>query len=202
MARRSDHSRDEIKEMAIAAAEKIVTEQGYAGLSARKVAAEIGYTVGTLYLVFENLNDLVLQVNGITLDALYDEMQQTSEGCKDPTSCILALGRAYIQYAVNHKNRWGMIYEHLLPEGQQIPKWYSDKVARNLSLVEMALEKVPVRCPQKEIMVAARSLWGGVHGICILAMTNKLDITGIDSVQALANTLINHFMSGFMKQHT
>ena len=52
MARRSDHSREELREMAITAAEQIVVEQGYEGLSARKVAAAIGYTVGTLYLVF------------------------------------------------------------------------------------------------------------------------------------------------------
>ncbi|MFC1797586.1 helix-turn-helix domain-containing protein [Pseudomonadota bacterium] len=35
-----------------------MVEHGYEGLSARKVAAAIGYTVGTLYLVFENLDDL------------------------------------------------------------------------------------------------------------------------------------------------
>lgn len=71
MARRSDHSRDELREMALTAAEQIVLENGYESLSARKVASAIGYTVGTLYLVFENLDDLVLQVNARTLDRLH-----------------------------------------------------------------------------------------------------------------------------------
>ena len=66
MGRRSDHSREEIRQMALQAAESIVTEGGYKALSARKVASEIGYTVGTLYLVFENLDELVLYVNGRT----------------------------------------------------------------------------------------------------------------------------------------
>ena len=46
-------------------AERIVAEHGHSGLSARKVASAIGYTVGTLYLVFDNLDDLVLQVRAI-----------------------------------------------------------------------------------------------------------------------------------------
>ena len=59
MARRSDHSREELREMALAATEEIIDQQGLAGLTARKVAAGIGYTVGTLYLVFRNLDDLI-----------------------------------------------------------------------------------------------------------------------------------------------
>ena len=74
MARRSDHSREEIKEMALVAAEKMILANGKDGLSARKVAQEIGYTVGTLYLVFKNLDELILHVNGRTLDRLFEKM--------------------------------------------------------------------------------------------------------------------------------
>ena len=57
MGRRSAHSRDEIRDMAISAASKIVEKQGFQSLTARKVASEIGYTVGTLYHVFRNFDD-------------------------------------------------------------------------------------------------------------------------------------------------
>lgn len=61
MARRSDHSREEIKEMALTAALTILEEEGARGLTARKVATAIGYTVGTLYLVFKNQQEMVSQ---------------------------------------------------------------------------------------------------------------------------------------------
>ena len=54
MGRRSDHSREEIQAMAIAAAAKLVETEGFQSLTARKVAKAIGYTVGTLYHVFRN----------------------------------------------------------------------------------------------------------------------------------------------------
>ena len=63
MGRRNEHSRAELREIALQAAEHLVAEGGLAALSTRKVAAHIGYTVGSLYLVFHNLDDLIIQMN-------------------------------------------------------------------------------------------------------------------------------------------
>ena len=44
--------------MAMAAAREIAEKEGLRGLTARRIAREIGYTVGTLYNLFDNLDDL------------------------------------------------------------------------------------------------------------------------------------------------
>jgi len=49
MGRRNDHTRKDIKEMAISASLELIEERGFSGLSTRKVASKIGYSVGTLY---------------------------------------------------------------------------------------------------------------------------------------------------------
>lgn len=197
MARRSDHSREEIRDMALAAAESIVTEQGASGLTARKVASEIGYTVGTLYLVFQNQDDLILQLNARALDELFKKMQKTMNNCPAPLDCILKLGHTYIDYASKHSNRWGLIYEHRPSGDTDIPDWYRDKVAMNLGLVEVPLRELAPDQSPKDIHQAARALWSGVHGICILSLTEKLDVTGVKSVRALADMLIGNFLHGF-----
>ena len=75
MGRRSEHSRDQIAGMALEAASRLVQAHGLSGLSARRIAAEIGYTPGTLYLVFRNLDELILHLNGTTLDALFQRLE-------------------------------------------------------------------------------------------------------------------------------
>ena len=62
MSRRNDHTREEIKEMAINIGSKIIEEDGFNNFSIRKVAKNLGYTVGTLYNVFENYNDLLFHI--------------------------------------------------------------------------------------------------------------------------------------------
>ena len=197
MARRSDHSREEIREMALAAAEQIVVEQGYAGFSARKVATAIGYTVGTLYLVFENIDDLILHINARTLDRLHAKMTNSQVDSKDPRNYVLQLGLAYIQFANDDPHRWAMVFEHRLAENRPMPDWYQDKITRMFAMVEEGLEPLSKQRPRHEITQAAGALWGGVHGICILALTDKLGMSGVDSVQELTHSLISNYLKGF-----
>jgi len=197
MARRSDHSRDELREMTLTAAEQIVAEQGYEGLSARKVAAAIGYTVGTLYLVFENLDDLILHINARTLDRLHARMTELQANAGDASDYLLQLGETYIAFADEDPHRWAMVFEHRFSENRSVPEWYQEKIARMFAMVEEGLEPLAKDHTRQEITQAARALWGGVHGICILALTDNLGVVGVESVQGLTQSLISNYLKGF-----
>lgn len=197
MARRSDHSRDEIREMALAAAESLVAEQGYPALSARKVAGIIGYTVGTLYLVFENLDDLILQVNARTLDRLHRQIIEDQARCRDAEARLLQLGHSYIRFADREPHAWQMIFEHRLADDHASPAWFQEKVARMFALVEERLAPLAPQRKPKQIAQAARALWGGVHGICMLAISDTLGVAGVDSVQQITHLLMSNFLKGF-----
>jgi len=197
MARRSDHSREEIREMALSAAEQIVVEQGYQGLSARKVVAAIGYTVGTLYLVFENLDDLILHINARTLDRLHVRMTESKANSRDANDYLLQLGQVYIRFANGDPHRWAMVFEHRFSDDRLVPAWYQEKIARMFAMVEEGLEPLAKDRPRQEITQGARALWGGVHGICILALTDNLGVVGVDSVQDLTQLLISNYLKGF-----
>lgn len=199
MARRSDHTREQIHQMALEAAEHIVDQEGMSGLSARKVATSIGYTVGTLYLVFKNLDDLILQVNDRTLTRLQQTLEQAAAGQCSPEACVMALCHAYIDFASNNTARWSMIYEHRGEDGFVLPKAFKHKIQQSFELVENALQPLAKGKTDNDISKAARALWGGIHGICILSLTGTLDIVGVDSVQDLTDTLINNFLIGYKK---
>jgi AcrR family transcriptional regulator len=186
--------------MALEAAERIVVEQGFEGLSARKVSAAIGYTVGTLYLVFENIDDLVLQVNARTLDRLYARMEKSRTDAPDVRDYLMQLGQVYIRFADEDPHRWSMIFEHRLAEGRALPDWYREKIVRMFGIVEEALEPLASQRPKEDIATAARVIWGGVHGICILAQAGRLGVAGVDSVQSLTDSLISNYLAGFTGQ--
>ena len=183
--------------MALEAAENIVAENGFEGLSARKVATAIGYTVGTLYLVFENIDDLILQVNARTLDRLYARMADARANARDARDGLLQLGQVYIQFADGDPHRWSMIFQHRLGEGRELPGWYQQKIERMFAIVEEALAPLAGSRPRKEVAQAARVIWGGVHGVCILALGDRLGVAGADSVQDLTQSLISNYLTGF-----
>ncbi len=83
MGRRSEHSIEEIRSMALDAADGLLKEQGLAGFSTRAIAKAMGYTAGTLYLAFRNLDDLVLQLNRRSIQ---EHGRSPGVGCREPRS--------------------------------------------------------------------------------------------------------------------
>ncbi len=184
--------------MALSAAEEIIATQGFQMLSARKLAGAIGYTVGTLYLVFDNLDDLILQVNGRTLDRLHQQILADQQHCQGAEESLLQLGHSYIRFADTESHAWTTIFEHRLSDDHEAPDWYREKVARMFSLVEERLAQLPGERSGREIAEAARAIWGGVHGICILAINQTLGVAGVESVQSITHMLMSNFLKGFV----
>ncbi len=197
MARRNEHSQEEIREMVLSAAEAIVFNEGFAALNARKIANRIGYTVGSIYMVFANMADLILSIKARTLDDMASQLKQTQD--LDAAQNIEELARTYLRYASQNFNRWNMIFEHPLPKDAEVSEWYQQKVDHVFSLVENQFTKLAPQCPDSQKKRAARALWGGVHGICALSLSGTLDIVGVDDVEESVVLLVRSFIQGWLK---
>ncbi len=196
MARRSDHSREELKELALQAAEQIIVDQGLAGLSTRKVAGAIGYTAGSLYLVFENIDDLLWHLNSRTLDDLYEHLEEIASACDSPRACLLAVAQGYVSFANANRSRWAVIFEREM--ANQTPDWYLQKITQMFGLIENMLQTMLPHADASQIRDAGRALWSGVHGVCMLHLTGKMDITSSSFVQHLIQVLVDNFLDGLV----
>jgi AcrR family transcriptional regulator len=200
MARRNDHSREELREMALTAAENLLEQEGAAGLSTRKIASAIGYTVGSLYLVFENLDDLIIQLNGRTLKQLGQWLDDAASPRRDAPSGIRELGRAYLRFAARHRGRWELIFDRRLTPEAVLPDWYRQEVAELFGRVERRLAGYAPERSEAERALAARALWSGVHGVGTLALSGKLDLAGIIEAERLTDSLIENYLAGWTKK--
>ena len=195
MGRRGEHTKQEYKSMALAAAEQIVSQSGLQGLTARKVATAIGYTVGSLYLVFKNLDDLIMQVNARTLDEMYSYILNRIEDKRDQHDALLASAHAYVDYASENPHRWMMVFEHKPPEGEEFPDWYMTKVSELFALVERVLNPSPLEDISR-MSLMSQALWGGVHGVCVLALTRNYAVLGIADIRPVVDSLVLNYLTG------
>lgn len=200
MARRNDHSREEIREMALQAAEALLEREGAAGLSTRKIAAAIGYTVGSLYLVFENLDDLVIQVNARTLGQLGEWLDRAAPLHRNARTGVLELGRAYLRFAAEHRSRWELIFDRRPAPAAIPPDGYRREALALFGRVERLLAVYAPERSEAERALAARALWSGVHGVCTLALSGKLDLAGIAEAERLTDSLIENYLAGWTKK--
>lgn len=196
MGRRNLHTREQQTEMAIAAAELILVREGMPGLTMRKVADAIGYTVGNLYLLFENQDQLLVAVNERTADAIYVALRDSVEDIGDAKAQLRELAAAYIEFALRHASRWRLMFEHSLPVGSQRPRAVELRIKRMFELVESSLKPHLPGASVDRLRLNSTALWSGVHGICSLAVTGKLRWSGTDSYRQLSDHLVDTFLAG------
>lgn len=194
MARRSEHSQEQIKEMVLAAAETIIVEEGFSALTVRKIAMEIGYTVGSIYMVFANMNDLAMHVKGRTLDELARQLADYAPA-GGLEQHILALAETYLNFAARHFNRWRMIFD--VQSDEPLPEWYQQKIENMFAVVEVLFKQLTPNRSEQQSRLAARTLWSGVHGICILSLTGKPQASDVESAGLSVDLLVNTFIQGW-----
>ena len=200
MGRRSVHTADQLREVILEASIGILQSQGLQGLSAREIARRIEYSPGTLYNVFENLDDIVLTIEGRMLDGLAAALGVLPDET-DPRIDVRNLAHAYLAYSHAHPKLWNLLFEHHLPAGQDVPPWYKSKLDGLLSRVESAVRPLMPNASEDTIKRSARVLWAGVHGITSLSTADKLANVTSDSAAQLIDDLVGLYLAGLQAQH-
>ncbi len=198
MARRNDHSREELKELTIKAGQTLIINEGLSGFSARKVAKTIGYTVGTLYNLFNDYDDLLLHINALTLTDLAAALEHAVRPEQTGKSALFALGLAYLQFAEDNHNRWLALFEHKMQK-QQPPAWYLERITQLFSVLESQLSDTLRHHPPATIKRQARVLWASVHGICVLGLSDKLTLVGAESTKETLREFIELYSQGIIE---
>lgn len=202
MARRSDHTREELKALIIEKSWEIVGRDGFEGLTARRVAADIGYAPGTIYNIFKSMDDLYLQINSRTLDALYEVL--SSAACNDakktPVRNMKKMAGLYMDFARAYRPYWLMLFSHRLPEGRKARDWYQEKIDRLFHPLEKLLQPLFSAGQNRKRKMAARVLWASVHGLCFLQETGKIPLVGGKAAaEDMADYLVDTFVAGIKR---
>ncbi len=182
--------------MILLAAERILVEEGFSALTIRKIAIQIGYTVGSIYMVFENRADLVLHINAITLDHIAMQLGEIKR-CTD-ASDMDVLAKAYLNYAKHNLNRWRLVFDYHLPEGKPIPEWYQAKIDAIFRVVEVRFAQLSRNHTDAENKKAVRILCAAVHGVCVLPLSNTFGKIDFDAIEDGVVLLTRNFMRGWM----
>ncbi len=199
MGRRSIHTAEELRELILQAATELIERDGLAGLSAREIARRIGYSPGTLYNVFENLDDLILTIEARLLDRLANRLGEPTS-TTDPESRVLQLARSYLAFTHENPKLWNLLFEHHMPAGKQVPAWYQTKLDGLMTRIEETLEPLMTAGDPAAVKRAARVLWAGVHGITSLSTADKLSNVTSELAVPLVEDLVATYLAGLRGQ--
>jgi AcrR family transcriptional regulator len=194
LARRNDHTKEELKQLIFEAALSIVNEQGWEELSARKIAKKIGYTAPSIYIFYKNVDELILHINSVTLESLSKKIQKALGKTCNLAEQIYAIGNAYLHFSSSNPNLWELLFEYRYTaiNIEKLPQWYQDKVDEIFS-IPMKIFKQIMR-NETEIKLKTQLLWAGLHGIATLDHRGKL----LSTKSAPSHKLLEQFIEIFV----
>lgn len=176
MARRSDHSREELERMIVIEGYRHMAEVGFAHFSAREVAKRIGYSIGTLYNVFGSYDRLVFAINTRTFQLWADDMRARLDGVAQDRIGVLVSG--YFAFAQANRNVWTAIYDHHMPPDEIVPDAQNAQRGALTDIVVQEIAAVLPRHSKAEAARLARSLVATVHGHCTFALNGSFALMG------------------------
>lgn len=156
------------------AATELFLEHGYEGFSLRQVAAAIGYTPTTIYLYFKDKDDLLFHVAIEGFRNFGSALQASYASAASPAERLKAIGRAYIQFGMEHPVHYRLMFlergeflQRKAPEGLEAPiDSFGILVQTVVECIETGLFK-----PGDPLQYAS-IIWASVHGVVSLAITN------------------------------
>ncbi len=195
MGRRSQHRPDELREMILDAAERIVDTGGLAKYSAREVARLIGYAPGTLYNMFENLDEILLRVEQRLLMELDATLAKAMDGLQGEEA-IHQFADAYLAFAYKRMKLWRLLIDHRLGP-DPAPDWYIALFNAPFGRLEEPFAHVIFGADQEVYRKAAKGLGAQIVSVTERATCDKLGQLSFQSASEQMREMVTIYLAGF-----
>ncbi|MEW9922357.1 TetR/AcrR family transcriptional regulator [Marimonas sp. MJW-29] len=192
---RRERNLAEIRERALPLAERIVLDEGMAALNARRLARDLGVSVGSLYNAFGDLPAVVRAVIDRSSQMLADRLHDAVAAAKpEPRARVMALGVAYLEFAIAEPRRWWLLFEYrnTVSPDRKVEEF-------QIGLLDMLIEAGggdPRSESSKQFFLL---LWASVHGLVSLACRPTIVAIDPEMARTFVGELVN---SGFDRYPT
>lgn len=184
-----------LRERLLDVAGRTIAGKGLTGLKARDLAAEAGCALGAIYTAFDDLDELILRVNLSTLERLAQSLDAALRGAA-PSEALLALARAYLEFARREEPSWRALFEHRLSTGGAVPDWYAEVRNALFRRLEAPLAELLPNERAEERARLARTLFSAVHGVVALGLEEKIAATPPEALDAQLEALVRLIADG------
>jgi AcrR family transcriptional regulator len=206
MARPKESDREDIRSLVLEKAKKLFFELGYGKITIRKIAKEIGYTPGAIYLYFKNKDEILYELHNEGFRLMYMNKQQLDQESASAYDRLLNGALSYIDFALDNPELYELMFNMPEPfiymqnrrksQGGDGPS-SEDYAMRSFESLRTAV----AGCIRDGYLddidpdLAAFAFWSLVHGMVSLIIRKRLPYTQEPSAE-LAKQVIRYFMKG------
>lgn len=186
-----------LKRKIIDAARQVLVDDGYRNFSLRKVARNTGISATSIYLHFDNKDDLVHTLMEEAIERLNRRLEKRVKKSQDPIENLKDLAHEYADFALEHPREYQVIYVVSSDEMSRYPKEKFRKARKGYDIVTAVLEQAiqNYMINEERPGVASYTFWAQLHGVMSVVLSKRLD-RRIDQ-QEFIDKSIRHIIDGY-----
>jgi AcrR family transcriptional regulator len=185
----------DLKNALIASGVDILSKEGVAGLSLRKVAQKAGVSHTAPYAHFTDKQALIAAISTEGFQRLYDAIHAAARRrAGNPAAQLVEAAWAYVKFAIDDPDHFKVTMSGALEREQEYPAF----VAISQKTFALVVEIVEA-CQSHDILrpgppeLAAVAVWSMIHGLVSLVLENQISrkIVGRLSMRELLIATLN-----------
>lgn len=195
-------NKEEVRRRIIDLGHALIAKGGSEALQARIIAKDVGISVGSIYNLVGDMDELHRLVNSELLDELgmvgSGAVQKLDdEKITDLRTRLLALAHAYFDFVECNQKQWAALLAfNRSTTSEDTPDWYMVRLEMLFDIISDNLQDTPLGNDPQKCKIAARALWSSVHGIVSNSFVGRDDDLLRESTLEQIDLLISVFVKG------
>lgn len=188
-------AKDNIQENLIQTGRQIIEEKGIEFLTARKLSEASGYSVGTIYNQFTNMDNFILIQNYLTLDALHKRLSEVN--IEPAYERLNAYVSVFTEFVMENTNFWFMVYKfHLNQSERSFSTTYLRRISKMIMLINQTFKELYPDLNNLKRNVSAQVLWISLFALSSLLTTNSIKTYSKINQTKISSFLLNTYLTG------
>ncbi|HCK20348.1 MULTISPECIES: TetR/AcrR family transcriptional regulator [Thalassospira] len=168
----------DVRNVLLQQAENILIDEGPAGLSLRRLARLTGVSEAAPYRHFDGKDGILAAVAIAAFERFAEQLETAAASTENHEERIMALGAAYVQFAVENPQHFRLIFGRERPPLDQYPE-LRDAADNAFDVLQRAVTSVDRKAEMTLAEAAsaynrALAAWSRAHGIAMLVIDGMI----------------------------
>lgn len=192
---RKERNKQEMRERILQSAHNLFLDRSFEEISIRHIAEAIEYSPATIYLYFRDKNEIFYALQGEAFKVFNSFVADVS-AITDSFARLSKLAEKYLEFCFAHPKYYTIMYIMESPKNNDENSENWKEGARTLAFLESILHECQQqgRFKNQEIKSLAFMIWGFMHGMCSLALRNRMQVYSPDVRESIRLKSLKQFM--------
>ena len=206
---RNEEEVNEVRDNILSRALQIITDEGYSGLTMRKLGASLGCAAKTIYNYYGSKDEIYLRIRMDGFEKLNNMAHDALAGESDPLARLRILGNTYVHFGLAYSHYYNIMFSWDVPKYtsyvgtsfEQLASREREIALHYTVLAEMEITDILTQngvCSRDEMTFHVARMWSVLHGYISLHHSMSFREYSVDTL-AFQERIIDEMLAVFMK---